>query len=111
MFHWALQYQFHRFKKFQTSWLAKCCLVLLSRLPTSLYRSTVYVHTVIYQTMTPTPGSFNAYLYTCVLFAFIYSVRLNGCIFRGGGLWAPVSFMGGGGAIGPHLLNSRSNTE
>ena len=31
-------------KKFQTSWLAKRCLVLLFRRPISLYRCTIYAH-------------------------------------------------------------------
>ena len=33
-------------KKFQTSWLAKRCLLLLFRRSASLYRSTVYVYTI-----------------------------------------------------------------
>ena len=32
-------------RKFQTSWLVEGCLLLLLRLPASLYRSTVCVHT------------------------------------------------------------------
>ena len=58
-------------KKFQISWLAEHCLVLLFRKPASLYRSTVCVHTnmhvvclsVIHQTVTGTTG-----LLTCLLF-------------------------------------------
>ena len=44
MFRLALQCPFRHFEKFQTSLLAKHCLVLLFRQPTSLYRSKMYIH-------------------------------------------------------------------
>ena len=90
-------------KKFETSWLAEHCLVLLFRQPTSLYKIEVqYVFTidlicmhylcvsVIHRTLTWTTGSViclhNLLMHAYTdMFAFVYSVRLNGCLFHGGG--------------------------
>ena len=86
-------------KKFQTSWLAKCCLVLLLRQPTSLFRRTVYVQTELHavSVFSHNPPKYNSYYRICnmptwpfnacicthTLFAFIDSVRLNGYLFHG----------------------------
>ena len=106
-------------KKFQTSWLAKRCLVLLFRRPTSVYRSTVYVHSgsnrhavsvcfrnppkyhsdyVIFNVPT---WSFNTYVYTRVCLYRVFCETE----------WLPFSWRlrGFGGGLGPLLWNPRSN--
>ena len=101
-------------KKFHASWLAKHCVVLLFRQPTSLYESTVYVHIrsnmhvvsvyfcnppnldTDYRIFNVPTWSFNPCIYTGVclhMFAFTYSVRLNGCLFQGGGGAGPFSLI------------------
>ena len=101
MFHGCFCVGSASLKKFQTSWLAKCFLALLFRQPISFCRSTVYVHTSMHavsvcfhnplsqdtddRIFTVPTSSFNACVYTHVLFALTYSVRLNGCLFQGGG--------------------------
>ena len=94
-------------KKFPTSWLAKCCLVLLFRQPTSLYRSTVYGHTRSnmhavsvwlcnppkYDTdnrifKVPT-GSFNACIYTCVCLYLLCKTEWLPFSWRVAGAWGP----------------------
>ena len=112
MFHWALQCLFRLLEKFQTSWLAKHCPVLLLRQATSLYISTVYIHTLFnmhaasvcfcnppnydmdYRIFNVPTWSFNVCIHTHE-FAFIYSVRLNGCLLHGGGL-GPLFVIGEG---------------
>ena len=118
-------------KTFQTLWLAKHCLVLLFR-DQLLYLGVQYIFTldlmcmqylcvsVIHWTMTQTTGSltclhdFLMHAYTHV-FAFIFSLRLNYCLFgRGERLGAcffhSVSFFRLGEPLGPPLWNPRSNT-
>ena len=79
MFCWVLHVSSAGLKKFQTLHLAKHCLVLLLRWPTSsciyifVYRSTLYVHTNMYAASVcfcspPNYDVFNACLYTYALF-------------------------------------------
>ena len=79
----------------------------------------VYVHNPLnydtdYRIFNMPTQSFNACIYT--LFAFVYSVRLIGCLFQGGGRWGeglgshfPIFHLWG--PLGQLLWNPRSYTE
>ena len=73
---------------------------------------------VIHRTMTRTTGSLTCAHYLLMhaythVFAFIYSVRLSGCLFPvgGGGEGLGAPFFHFGGPSGPLLWNSRSNSD
>ena len=116
---------------FQTSWLAKCCHTFqatsffLRKYMFTLMCLQYLWASIVHWTMTLTTESLTClhdllmHVHThkfCFSF-FLYSVRLNGFLFHGGGgsLGPPFFHSGVGGwglgLLGPLLWNPRSNTE